>query len=68
MQPARLDLCLEHDDGTTSEPVVIELKRATAYAGIVELEDRASHGRRVLVRLESGSPARLYDLFAISYG
>ena len=66
--PGRLELRLDRADGSASAPVVVELKRATTYAGIVELERQPSHGRRVSVRLESGSPARLYDLFAISYG
>jgi hypothetical protein len=66
--PARLDLRLERDDGTTSAPVSVALKRASAYAGIVEVSDRASHGRRVLVRLDSTAAVRIFDLFAISYG
>jgi hypothetical protein len=66
--PARLELRLERDDGTLSEPVRVELRRASTYAGIVELTDRASHGRRVVALLDSSAPVRVFDLFAISYG
>jgi hypothetical protein len=66
--PLRLDLRLERLDGSVGDPVIVELRRASAYAGIVELEDRPGHGRRVLACVDGSAPARLYDLFAISYG
>jgi hypothetical protein len=67
--PLRLELAIEHEDGTTSPPVTMALPASDALAGIVELEPVPCRATRLRVRVTSQS-ARLerYDLFAISSG
>jgi hypothetical protein len=67
--PLRLELAIEHDDGTTSTPVTMALPASDALAGVVELEPAPCRATRLRVRVTSQS-ARLerYDLFAISSG
>jgi hypothetical protein len=64
-----LELAVEHQDGTWSEPVRLALPASPAIAGVVEVEPVPSHAARLRVRVD-GAAGRLdvYDLFAISTG
>jgi Glycosyltransferase family 92 len=65
----RLAAGLERLDGSTTEPLELELAAASTYAGVVELDASPDLTTRVVVRL--GLPqggAVVHDLFIITYG
>ncbi len=68
-EPMRLELVVDRVDGSSSEPVVLDLPASPCLAGIVEVEPVPQHvtGLRLHVASEAGH-VDLYDLFAVSNG
>ena len=67
--PLRLELAIEHQDGTTSPPVSVALPASEALAGVIELEPAPCRAARLRVRTSGGvGRVALFDLFAISTG
>jgi hypothetical protein len=67
--PLRLEVMLDRLDGTSSEPVLLELPASTCLAGIIEVEPTPQHAARLRIHGTSEAvQVDLYDLFAVSNG
>jgi hypothetical protein len=67
--PTRVLASQRRADGSTSQPVELELEAGHSYAGIVELDADPSLVRSVTVGLASGSgQIEVHDLFVLAYG
>ena len=67
--PTRVLASQRRADGSTSQPVELELEAGHSYAGIVELDADPSLVRSVTVSLASGSgQIEVHDLFVLAYG
>jgi hypothetical protein len=64
----RVELRLDHDEGTSGPPVAVELPASAAAAALVEIDPRPRLGQHVGVRLVGASPTVLHELFLVSYG
>jgi hypothetical protein len=63
----RVELRLDHDEGT-SGPVVVELPASESAAALVEVDPKPRLGERVRVRFVGSPGGRVHELFLVSYG
>lgn len=67
--PLRLGIAVDRDDGSSGEPVRLELPASPCLAGIVEVEPLPQHAARMRVTVETAAErVDMHDLFAVSYG
>jgi hypothetical protein len=67
--PTGLELWLGREDGSSSDPIELQLDAATTYAGVMELDASPSLVAELSLRLRPGAGETLiHDLFVLSYG
>ena len=67
--PVRIDASVVSEGGEEGRPVALQLPASVALAGIVEVEPRPVHGRRLRLVVESDADRLdIHDLFVISTG
>ena len=67
--PVRLGFVVDRVDGSSSEPVVLDLPASPCLAGIVEVEPTPQHVTRLHLHVTSeAAQLDLHDLFAVSNG
>jgi hypothetical protein len=67
--PLHLEMAVEHEDGSWSQPVEVALPASSALAGVIEVDPVPGQASRLRVRVRGQVPSvTLYDLFAISNG